>query len=409
MSQEEQGAPQQPDNTDREYDDFLHPAREESEQDAFAESTSAAPRFKHARTNQTTSDGTFDPEVIRVKKKIRKKRKKMPRALFISLVSLAAVVVLAVGGFAVNYSLGQSNLKAAPTDDTLVSENAVNTNQGKTITYDGHTYEYNENMVSIAFLGFDRDSVSEYDENQKGQADTIMVMGIDTVTGEVKIIAIPRDTMEDVDTYNTEGSFLNTRNMQICLAFSYGDGQHTSCENTVTSVKRVMHSMPVNYYFALDQNGIDILNDTIGGVVVTALETIPGTSIVEGEDVLLMGNNAYKYVQYRNVDELDSALSRQERQIQYVQAFASKALGLVNGNVGTLLDLIGAVQDNSLTNLGVSELTYLATSVAVNGVESVDIVTMPGEVTQGAYYAEYYLDETASYEVILDMYYTRKD
>ena len=352
-------------------------------------------------------DNSLEEVVTRVK--VRRRKRRIPRWAFITV--LVALSILVVGGtaFGVNYLLGSLHLHGNPNENLLDYEGAINTNSGMTIQYNGHTYVFNESIVSVAFMGFDRQTVSEFDPTRKGQADSIMVIAIDTKTGKTTVIAVPRDTMTEVNTYNNAGDYLGTRSMQICLAYSYGDGREKSCENVLTTIPRVMYGMPINYYFALDESGIGVLNDTIGGVSLTALETIPGTNIIKGQETLLMGNNAFKYVQFRNMTDLEASLARQDRQIQYIQAFTTKTLSLVNGEVGALVNLYNVVQDHSVTNLSISEITYLATTVVTNGVSSVKTTSLPGEMVQGEKYAEYYLDKDKVFEIVLEVYYTKID
>ena len=165
-------------------------------------------------------------------------------------------------------------------------------------------------------------------------------------------------------------AFIGHEEMQLCLAFSYGDGAHTSCEYTTTAVSRALYNMPMSYYMALDYDGIAPLNDAIGGVSVNALETVPNTGIVAGQDIVLYGDNAARYVQYRDTSTLTSSLDRQARQVQYLQAFSS---------------------------------------VLTNGITSLEMVTLPGEPVQGAQFVEVYLDEEAVYQTVLDVYYTQVD
>ncbi len=147
----------------------------------------------------------------------------------------------------------------------------------------------------------------------------------------------------------------------------------------------------------------------------------------------LYGDNAARYVQYRDTSTLTSSLDRQARQVQYLQAFSSKALASAKGNVTSLIDLFNVANQYSVTNLGVNEFGYLASSVLtngitslevvtlpgepvqgtqfveVNGITSLEVVTLPGEPVQGTQFVEVYLDEEAVYQTVLDVYYTQVD
>lgn len=77
--------------------------------------------------------------------------------------------------------------------------------------------------------------------------------------------------MVDIDLYTVGGEFVRTENMQLCLAYAYGDGGTSSCENVTTAISRILANVPVEKYFALDLSGIAPLNDAVGGVTVTSL------------------------------------------------------------------------------------------------------------------------------------------
>ena len=129
--------------------------------------------------------------------------------------------------------------------------------------------------------------------------------------------------------------------------------------------------------------GIVELNDAVGGVFLVPLQTIPGTGILKGESTFLYGNNALKYVQWRDTSVEGSSLDRQEREIQYIQAFFNQALNVAQGNVGVLVDLYNTLGDYSVTNLGVSEFSYLASVILNKSISSMDVVTFPGTLDSG--------------------------
>lgn len=362
----------------------------------------AAPIGKHGAVNASTSNtdassfGNMNEEVvIRKRKKRNVKRKKRVRIAVIVLVVLLVLIGGIAGAVWYNIQAGQAALQEV---SQRVEENS---NQ---VTYNGHTYEYNENVVSIVVMGYDYSTEAD----QIGQADAIMVLTVDTETGEANVIVVPRDSMVTVDEW-AGSAYAGQDTMQLNLAFSYGDGGTTSAENVVNAVSRILHNMPMTYYFAIDINGIAPLNDAIGGVSLTALQTIPDTNIVEGETTLLYGNNALKYVQWRDTSVLDSAMARQERQIQYVQTYFSQLANVAGGDASVVFDLYNTISEYSVTNLGTSEISYLASTVLGSGISSLNITKLEGELVQGEKYAEVYLDDTSVYETVLDVYYTQID
>lgn len=82
-----------------------------------------------------------------------------------------------------------------------------------------------------------------------------------------------------------------------------------------------------------------------------------------------------------------------------------QALSSAQGNVGTLVNLYTTASNYAVTNLGLNEFSYLASSVLATGITSVDMTTLQGTMQQGDKFAEFYLDKTNVYETILNVYY----
>lgn len=335
-------------------------------------------------------------------------RQRVMRRLRVVLIVLLVIGVLAFGAaFAINRMIeegARAMREASQPEDIQTVEEAETVDDGLTVEYQGKTYRYNENVVSIVVMGYDRrQDVSV--TGKAGQADAIMVVALDTSTGLMRVIGVPRDTMVDVDE-NVGDAFIGQDKMQIALAFSYGDGYESSAENVVRAVSRVLYNMPMNYYLALNMEGVGPINDAVGGVALTPLATIPNTGIYEGSTMTLYGTNATKYVQYRDTSQLDSSLQRQARQSQYLQAFFSQAISSAAGNPTVLVGLYQTALQYSTTNLGLDEFSYLATVLLSHGMSQLDVVTLGGEPVKGEQYVEYHLDQQSVYETVLDVFYT---
>lgn len=394
----------------------LHAAQESARTDDSSSETaaSAAPSTPAASAEgeRTSTSASAQQDAMATEVLTRKRKRhhaKLKRRIRIAII---VVVVLTCIGAGVAFGMwsmlktGEANLHQEATD-IQTADTAVAYDEGRTIKHNGHTYQLNENMVSICIIGYDRRS-TDAQAGHAGQADAVMVLALDTETGKATAIGLPRDSMVDVGEYVGE-AFLGMDTMQLCLAFSYGDGGELSCEYTTTIAQRMLYNMPISYYLALDMNGVGALSNAIDGVALTPVQTIPNTNITEGQPTVLFGDNALKYVQWRDTLQLDSSLKRQERQIQFIKEYVSQALTSAQGDVSVLLNLFNTAQDYSITNLGSSEFTYLASCMVSNGITSLDVVTLSGEMKEGGRYAEFYLDNEAVYQTVLDVYYTQID
>ena len=350
------------------------------------------------------SSATVSENLTRKKKKHRRHaKKKGTRRLVIIAVVILALLLIAVGSVIALIKMGEQSVKNANAASDVQSE-GVAYDEGKTVEYNGKLYRLNENMASICIIGYDRRTEQVVAGKSVGQADAIMVLAANLETGKATAIAIPRDSMVEVGEF-IGGNYAGIDTMQLCLAFAYGDGGETSSQYTTAAVSRVLYNMPVNNYISLDLNSIGELANAVGGVSLTPLQTIPDTNIVKGQSTVLFGSNALKYMQWRDTSVLNSSLDRQARQSQFVQAFSKQALNEAKGNVGVLVDLFNIASNNGVTNLSVSDFTYLASTLLNTGISDVEVVTLQGEMKQGDVYAEFYLDKTNVYETVLSVYY----
>ena len=350
------------------------------------------------------ADTTAPETLIRKKKKRHHAKKKKGLRGFLLVVTVIVVLILiAVGTVIALLKIGEQSIKDA---NTLVSAQSegVTYDEGKTVEYNGKLYRLNENMASICVIGYDRRTEQVVAGKSVGQADAVMVMAANLETGKVTAIAIPRDSMVEVDEY-MGSDFIGIDTMQLCLSFAYGDGAETSSQYTSAAASRVLYGMPINNYVSLNMDSIGELADAIGGVSLTPLQTIPGTNIVKGQSTVLFGSNALKYIQWRDTSVLDSSLDRQARQAQFVQAFCKEALDEAKGDVAVLLDLFNVASNNGVTNLTASDFAYLASTALSTGISGIDVVTLQGEMKQGDVFAEFYLDKTNVYETVLSVYY----
>lgn len=324
----------------------------------------------------------------------RMKRRRRIRALAIVLLVIGAIA--AAGWGFVNHSVNQGKKKIEEKTEKVIKA------KGDTITYNGKKYALNKHMATVAFIGFDNRATD--DGTKEGQSDTVMVVALNTDTGEARGIVIPRDSMVAVDIY-AGGSFSGQVTEQLCLQFAYGTDGDSSSALTAAAASRVLDNIPVDYYYTLNIEGVAPINDSIGGVTLVPTQSVPSTSVVEGQETTLFGKTAEKYVQWRDTTNLTSSLDRTARQVSYVQAFASKVLSSAKSDPAILINLYQTMGDYTWTNLGLDEFSYLATTMLEHGLTSFDVVTLQGTMQQGDTFAEFYLDQDNVKQTVVDTFY----
>ena len=332
-----------------------------------------------------------------------------------------AVLVLTFA--AIRWSGGRSLSKGEIVSEMITIPDVIKQDvevkdEGRTVIYKGEKYVYNEDIITILFMGVDRLLESEDGETAdeesvigtNGQADTLVLGVIDKKNEKISFINVSRDTIADIDIFNVNNEFIGSEKKQICLQYAYGDGRETSCEYVANALKRYLYGMPINAYVAIDYDAIAVLNDAVGGVEVNVLEDLssgPYAELVEGKNVTLFGDMAMYYCRTRDSYSVDANNYRMARQKQYLMAFMQKTLELVRADLGVSLDLYNIAKPYMVTDIGISEVTYLATTVTGYGIETDAIKSIPGEIVLEDEHAAFYADEIALYELILNTFYNK--
>lgn len=394
--------------SEKDYDDFIFTKYHGKKRSIFSSPES------HNTTRSYSYKNNFVKEVSVSRKRRRPWWKKLLITLGWIFAALASLAVLIVVTFFILKESGLAQLTGGDVNMTApIIENAGVSvdNSRNTITYKGKTYAYNSNMTSILCLGIDKKHGMGL-ENEivgtGGQADAIYLVALDTVTGEATVIAVSRDIYSDIGVYSVDGKYTGTEYAQLCLAYAYGDGKEKSCENTVDAVQRLFYNLPINSYFAMDLSAVADLNDAVGGVEVTVTDEYLyyalGYDWHQGDTVRLEGDEAVWYLQYRDVDVLNSSVDRMNRQLGYLQKFCTTAVDMTKQDITTPVRLFEIVQDYSVTNLNASKISALGYTVATSGAE-LKFDKVPGDVIHNGKYAQYVVDEQGLLELILKVYY----
>lgn len=357
---------------------------------------------KRRRHSRHKKDNSSNAKTARIVKKV----------LIIILLVFVILVAVAIATIFVMTKVGRRQL----TDYSEVSVEApeeldVEISDEQVVTYEGKQYVFNENVASVVFLGIDTSELGTEEYGQAGQADAVYIYTFDTVEKVSKVISVSRETMVDVNVTSTSGESAGIEELQLCLAYAYGDGRESSCENTLLSLQRIFYNIPFENYVAVNWDAISVINDAIGGVEVTVLEDVG--SMKEGETITLMGENAFDYVHYRDTSYLESNEARLKRQKQYITAFANKLIIKTKLDISTPLTLFGLLDDYMVTNVSVNQVSYF-TVQAIANVESfsdVEFISIEGETVAGddvtgEEHAQFYPDEQQLYEMILEVFYT---
>ena len=317
-------------------------------------------------------------------------------------VIIAGVAVLAVAGLGY---VGIQKKKAAEAASAKATAEAEDSN---TVTWQGKTYKYNQNLSNYLLLGVDKRTPAEtrVGKADAGQADALFLLSLNRKTKEMTLITIPRDTMTDVESFDLEGKSLGKSKDHISLSYGYGDGGAESCKLTQEAVSNLFYGLPIQGYLAMNLDGIPELTKSVGGLTVT----VPNNSLeyeypefAEGAEVTLTEENTEVFLRSRDVDESQSAIYRMERQKAFIDAFSKKAKECYEQNAKFAANLFVAIKPYTVTNISEDRLMKLF-QTADEG-DGYTEWTVPGEGTQGLSYDEYHVDDDALYTKVMETFY----
>lgn len=333
------------------------------------------------------------------------KYKKLKKVLIIILCVFLSLVLIAGTVFAWLYYSGKGQFANTNQEISIPADEVKD--KGNVVKNKGTTYVYDEDVTTILCIGVDKDEQTQIKTENfgtAGQADALFLLCIDTNEKKYTVLSINRDSMIDIDVYNTEGKFVGIKTMQACTAFAYGDGKKESCKNVAKTISRLLYNIPINSYFSINKASIPLLNDIIYGVDVPVYDA---NGKVTGEIDHLDGQEAYDYIHYRDTSRLDSNVIRLERQKSYIKAFASKVIAQTKEDLGTPLELFETISIYSTTDLNASKITYLTTNAFSDRKDiNIEFKSVPGIVVEGeSGYAEYNVDKDALMQVVLEIFY----
>lgn len=334
------------------------------------------------------------------KKTKRERQRKRKIFILLSCLLIAAAAIFCVLYFW--YRQKQYRISSGYEDTSVASRQE----EGQ-ITYQGKSYVPNDHLSNYLFLGIDSStSLSESSAaspGRGGQADAIYLISYDRAEKTRQTFAIPRDTMTEIETFSPDGNSLGFAKSHLTLQYSYGDGGRKSCELMEEAVSKLFYGQKIAGYAAISVDSISHLTELVGYVDVT----VPDNSLVsvnaaytEGATVRLTPENTETFVRYRDTKVSQSAISRMNRQIAFISAFASRVRELQSQDASTVTSIYNGLQDYLITNMGSDVFLDLEEAESRGSIE-----TIPGEGTSGDVYDEYIVDDDQLYDLIVKNFY----
>ena len=331
-------------------------------------------------------------------------RRKQKRKMML-VCTLAVAFVVCLLGFAVKQKLDRQK------SYHVSGSNSIDVGAGYRYTeYNGKKYQYNNRVTTLLYAGLDT-----YDElkqtatyGDKARADSIMLIVLDEVSKKISVVAINRDTMTEVHRFSRNGNDLGTYVTHIGYAYANGDGGKASCENLKTAVSSLIGGLPISGYIVSNLNSIAMINDLVGGVTVTVPNDDLASKYPEltaGSIVTLDESNVRAYVQQRDTEVDFSNEGRIERQKSFVLSFMDSFGKLVKENSTQVWDKLEESSDWMQTDITKNRYLSLADAFSQTSLTPDSYSILEGEDQLGELHDEFYYDEDALQELIINLFY----
>lgn len=336
---------------------------------------------------------------------VRRPRKQSKTKMVVVVILIILAAVLGIGYFL--WSQTREVVDTGTASEKSKEGSAVS--DQNTVEYEGNTYQYNDHLSNYLFLGIDSTKeVNEMETQQDaGQADSIYLVSMDRATEQVEVLSIPRDTITEIEVFNPAGKSLGMTDNHINLQYAYGDGKEESCELMKTAVSKLLHGIPIQGYYSMNISGIAEVGRLAGDVEIV----VPDDSLEEydsyfkkGTTVIINGDNVEEFLRYRDSDESQSALVRQQRQKTYLKALIPRLQEKLQADSSFVGDMLNDIQPYTVTNMGNDVFVKLLNAA---GNSSLETQTVPGEGVEGQNFDEYHVNDDELYRLVLSMFYKK--
>ncbi|MGM0395469.1 MAG: LCP family protein [Bacillota bacterium] len=239
--------------------------------------------------------------------------------------------------------------------------------------------------IRVLIIGIDS---KDYKEESAVRSDTLMLMDMNSSTGEINIISIPRDTRTPIEGRKSQE--------KINHSFVYGGP-----ELTLQTVKNLM-GIELDHYMLADYQLVKEYVDLVGGVDIYVPMDMKYSDPVadpplhidleEGEQNL-DGEKALQYLRFRKGYK-DADLGRVRAQQEFMKNLLKQSMRL--GNLPKIPGMIGIYNDNMETNISFGRYVFYAFQTLKLDMDNVEGHTLPGtaRMMDGLSYFVHSEDET---------------
>ena len=263
-----------------------------------------------------------------------------------------------------------------------------------------------KDTINIMLIGVDHSVERDTWRGKKAfHADVMIVLAINTKTGAVNMISLPRDTYAQIP--GVKGIYKLNASIDCGGGWpSEANGYSTSGFDKVCEAATwMLGGIPVKYYYAVDMNAVKGLVDAIGGVQNFDLEfdfTMQGRSYRKGVQPHMDGQAVLDYLRVRKGIAEAGDLNRINRQKRMLVAIFDKIKQ--NGLLPSIPGILDAFDGNMYTNTTLSQTAALAAFAYNVEPDSIGMYSMGGHYKNIFNWNFVLTDQKARVKLIKDIY-----
>ena len=297
---------------------------------------------------------------------------------------------------------GESSSEIPVPGSTAVPTTEPDEDWGNTVEIDGVMYRLNPELETVLFLGADDGGTAApgVAPGEGRRADTILVLLLNNREKEIRLLAVSRDTIADVDVYAANGDYAYTAPTHINMQYFYGDSPSRSCFLMKRAVSRLLYGIRMDGCLALNAQGIVTIVDFLGGLAVTMPEdyTQIDPRYQAGASLTLTGEETERLLRFRDTSVHGSNEDRVQRQVRLIKALVEKLRK--NTGASRLKELLDAAEGDVCSDLDAETLKKLV-SYRLNP----ETLTLPGIPVEGTNHDEFHVDEAALRKLVIELFY----
>ena len=281
------------------------------------------------------------------------------------------------------------------------------------VEWNGERYRKKPALTIILVAGVDKDGTENasprVNYRNGGQADFLMLLAIDHGEKQIHQLQIDRDTMAEVMVLGVYGNETGTRELQICLAHSFGARPEDNARYTVRAVRTLLNDLEIDGYYMVDYGAVPVLTDLVEGVPVTIAEDMTpiNPEWYKGHTITLKGKDAETFVRTRKSIGSGTNAERMNRQAVYLRSVIDRIYQKLSETKDFASELVSTIQ-----SIAVTDLTNQRLLEEINEARSYEV--LPVNVLPGRYeqddngFIEFYPDEGCVTEWIMNHLYSAR-